>query len=368
MSYLVANGSSCWGQGSSEKVSIIIPSFNSEPLIQGCLESILATNYSDFEVILVDDGSNDNSVGMAMKLFGSDPHLKVVRNARNLGPAASRNTGISVAKGEYLAFVETDMRVEPNWLNESMKILNSDPSIGGTVIKVLDINNPSYIHSVGVTIIPQTGWVICRGLGQADNGAFDSVADVCAGAVGLLLKREIVDRIGPFDEQLVHNIDDVDFGWRIWLAGFRISSAPLSVVYHWSFKPGEVRQIATPSLLSEFHSSKMVRVFLKNYEWRNVMKYLPWLVAITLLRISINLARNNSVPALGLLMSIPWNFNTLGSTLKERHRIQDLVRQVPDKYIFEKIMLADPALKSYRNYLASLRFVQDNKSRRAWFH
>jgi hypothetical protein len=112
----------------------------------------------------------------------------------------------------------------------------------------------------------------------------------------------------------------------------------------------------------------MVRVFLKNYEWRNVMKYLPWLVAITLLRISINLARNNSVPALGLLMSIPWNFNTLGSTLKERHRIQDLVRQVPDKYIFEKIMLADPALKSYRNYLASLRFVRDNKSRRAWFH
>jgi GT2 family glycosyltransferase len=301
---------------------------------------------------------------MAMKLFGSDPHLKVVRSTRNLGPAASRNMGISVASGEYLAFVETDMKVEPNWLSESLKILNSDPSIGGTVSKVLDINNPSHIHSVGVTIVPHTGWVICRGLGQTDNGAFDNVADVCAGAVGLLLKREIVDRIGLFDEQLVHNIDDVDFGWRIWLAGFRISTAPLSIVYHWSFKPSDVRRITTPSLISEFHSSKMVRVFLKNYEWRNVVKYLPWLGAITLIRISVNLFRNNSVPALGLLKSIPWNLNTLGNTLKERYRIQDLVRQVPDKYIFEKIMLADPALKSYRKYLSGLSFVPNDKSRR----
>jgi teichuronic acid biosynthesis glycosyltransferase TuaG len=136
------------------KVSIIIPSYNSMRFIGKCLRSVLATDYLNFEVILVDDCSIDGSLEYAKKTFGHDKRLKIIKNPKKLGPAASRNAGIRVATGDYLAFIETDIEVKPDRLKEALKVLTSDSLIGAVYCKVRDINERDRIQATGLLILP----------------------------------------------------------------------------------------------------------------------------------------------------------------------------------------------------------------------
>jgi hypothetical protein len=318
---------------------------------------VLNTNYPSFEVILIDDCSTDGSLELVKKIFGSDPRLKVTRNNKKSGPAASRNRGIKMAKGEYIAFIETDMEVDPNWLTELVKVLESDKTIGAAQSKVLDIKHQNFVQAVGIYIIPQTGWVINRGFGEEDNkGAHNDIKEVSMGAVGSVIKREVLSKVGNFDEKLVHNVDDIDLGWRVWLSGYRIVSVPMSITYHWTFKPGRIREKTTSRLNSEFHFNKIPRVFIKNYELKNLVKYLPCALIIMFYRAFINLVKKEPMPMIGLFKSILWNLRALQDTLTHRYRIQRVIRRVPDDYIMQKIMVKN--LLIYRRYLSKVRLIE----------
>jgi GT2 family glycosyltransferase len=317
-------------------VSIVVPHFNSNPYSSVFPSSIAKTSYRNFELIIVDDLSTDSSVERITQKFFSDERIRIIRNRVHLGPAASRNEGIRRARGDFIAFIETDMEVDPHWLTEAMKLFrNAQPDVGGIQCKVADINNKRVLQAYGIKIIPQTGCVVSRGMGDPSD-RHNTIDEVSSGAVGLVARKSTLEAVRGFDESLVHNIDDVDLGWRIWISGCRIVTCPTAVVYHWTAKPSTIRAISMNSLLSEFHFNKLPFVLAKNYEIGNMLKYLPTCVLFLVTRSLLNLSRGNPTTFKAFVLAFKWELSHLRQLISDRSRVQR-TRKFNDDFLFSRI-------------------------------
>ena len=105
------------------KLSIIVPVYNVEPDLQRCVDSILAQTFTDFELILVDDGSLDNCPAICDEYVKKDSRIIVVHN-KNIGVSAARNTGLDIARGEYIGFVDSDDFIHPHMYERLFKALS----------------------------------------------------------------------------------------------------------------------------------------------------------------------------------------------------------------------------------------------------
>lgn len=112
------------------KISVIIPTYNEEATIERCLESLFAQNYKDFEIILVDDGSTDNTVEIIKSLTSTQSVLVTCLHQEHLGPGAARNLAAKHAKGDILIFVDVDMSFDKNFLRMLIKPITADKTNG----------------------------------------------------------------------------------------------------------------------------------------------------------------------------------------------------------------------------------------------
>ena len=106
-------------------VSIIIPIYNSEDFLDSCIESIINQNYKDFELILIDDGSKDNSWNICQQWVGKDCRINIYRQD-NKGASSARNLGLDVAKGEWILYVDSDDKVLPNYVSNLINAVEKD--------------------------------------------------------------------------------------------------------------------------------------------------------------------------------------------------------------------------------------------------
>lgn len=122
----------------SVKVSIIIPIYNAESKLKRCINSILSQTYSDFELILVDDGSTDSSAVVCKEIYEKDKRIRYYKK-ENSGASDTRNYGIKRARGEYIAFSDADDWVEPSWLASMVEnIYDTDLVIQGYICHALN--------------------------------------------------------------------------------------------------------------------------------------------------------------------------------------------------------------------------------------
>lgn len=123
------------------RVSIIVPVFNIENYITKCVDSLISQTYDNIEVILVNDGSSDNSASICHKYEKIDRRIKVI-DKKNGGLSSARNTGIKEAQGEYLVFVDGDDYVHPEYIEKLFRsIINSGADIAVCGISIVDKNN-----------------------------------------------------------------------------------------------------------------------------------------------------------------------------------------------------------------------------------
>lgn len=109
----------------SPKVSVVIPLYNREKYVRSAVDSILSQTFSDFELLVIDDGSTDGSIAVVQSY--SDPRIRFVRNNTNLGVSATRDKGIQLARGEYLAFLDSDDCAYPDRLRKQTAFLDNHP-------------------------------------------------------------------------------------------------------------------------------------------------------------------------------------------------------------------------------------------------
>ena len=97
-------------------ISVVVPMYNVERYIKICINSILAQTFTDFEIVIVDDASPDNSYNICHELYGNNEKVRIVRHEKNQGLEPARNTGIKNSRGKYICFVDSDDAILPNAL------------------------------------------------------------------------------------------------------------------------------------------------------------------------------------------------------------------------------------------------------------
>lgn len=210
------------------RASIIIVSYNGRRFLGKCLASVLQQNYPNYEVLVVDNASSDGSVEFVEQEFST---VRVIRNETNLGFGGANNVGASRATGEYLAFLNQDTVVEPDWLAELLTPLEEDPEAALATSKILLMAQPDKINTCG-NQTHYTGLSFCRGVGQpADNFDQLEIVDAVAGAA-FLIRKSVFEKIGRFDERFFLYMEDIDLSWRARLAGYTCLYVPNSVIYH----------------------------------------------------------------------------------------------------------------------------------------
>jgi GT2 family glycosyltransferase len=168
------------------------------------------------------------------------------------------------------------------------------------------------------------------------------------GAVGTIARRSVIDDIRGFDEEM-DRVDDIDLGWRIWISGNRIISLPESICYHVTLKSWDIRKKTVTHLQQEMALGRALRMMLKNYELKNIFKYLPQALLALLTRAMLNLVRGNSNSLIGFFHILAWCIKTVPSTMRERAYIQKK-RKFSDERVFQGIMIKDTLANVYQKY------------------
>ncbi len=337
---------------SFDLVSIILASFNGEKVLPTFLSSLQKTTYKKYEVIICDDGSTDKSIQIIKKFMKRDKRIQLKINSTNLGAAATRNVGACVAKGKYLVFLDNDIELDPKWLTELL--CEAKPANVGAVLgKIRDYQKRGYLQAMGVKLWPSTGWGLGQGMGQLDSGQFDKSEFTTTLSGFLLVKKNVFDLVRGFDSVEARYTEDIDLGWRIWIAGFAVVTAHRAVMYHGT-NMSATRTIlkSDPSKIYFALARNSFRSMIKNYELKNLMIYLPQSLIINLIRAMLVIIRRKDFSAWnGFWQAIVWQITNLSETISTRAYVQS-TRKTSDQELFRKLFIRDSIWQIYKLYFS----------------
>ena len=250
--------------------SVIIPNWNGVYLLRTCLTSLRKQTLKFFEVIVVDNGSVDGSVGYIKKFF---PRVKVLELDKNYGFAKACNIGIKKASGRYVILVNNDTEADRKYLEYLVEAAEKHPEVGFVAAKMLNFYKRNIIDSTG-DAIDIVGHSYNIGLDEKDGPKFNQEGFVfLATAGGSLFKREVFDKVGLFDEDYFTYMEDVDLCLRAELQGFKGWYEPKAVLYH-------IRKATSSKVLplSEYwHFRNMTQNIIKDYPTALILKDFNWL-------------------------------------------------------------------------------------------
>ena len=197
------------------KVSVVICAYNAADTLDDCLNSLAQLSYPDHEVIVVNDGSKDDTEAIARRY----PFIRLITTANN-GLSVARNIGLSAAKGAIVAYTDADVRVDPDWLTYLVQpFLQSD---------VVAAGGPNVVP-------PDDPWIaqcVARAPGGPTHVLFDDrIAEHVPGC-NLAVRRDALLAIGGFNPIYLRAGDDVDVCWRLQARGGKIGFAPAALVWH----------------------------------------------------------------------------------------------------------------------------------------
>jgi len=244
-------------------VSLIILNYNGKKDTIEFLRSLKKTDYPNYEIIVVDNGSTDGSPQVIKRKF---PHVKLIKNKKNLGFAGGMNSGVKRSNGDYVVILDNDRCInKSDWLSLLVQTAESDKKIGVVVPMLLDYKTKK-IQSLGL-IAPNflariifTPYIF-KPRDKQDRGQFSQVIDIEAG--NGLIKREVIKKVGLFDEKMFNYFEETDLCYRIKKAGYRVVLQPKSKMWHKGSST-----IKPHSYFAIYHNYKnKIRFILKNYDF-----------------------------------------------------------------------------------------------------
>jgi GT2 family glycosyltransferase len=210
-------------------LTVAIPTYNGRGLLEVVLPSLARQRFRDFDVVVVDDGSTDDTVQW---LGAHWPEVKIVAQA-NQGVTAALNSCLrAAAHTELVGLFNSDVELDPDCLGELVDALREHPEAGSASPKLLDFDRRDVIDGAG-DVLKWAGHGHRRGHGEADRGQYDRAQAIfgpCAGAA--VYRRSALEVVGDFDEDFYAFFEDVDWALRAQLAGFDCRYVPTALVYH----------------------------------------------------------------------------------------------------------------------------------------
>ena len=214
-------------------VSVIIVNYNGRGYIQRCLESMSKQRYGNFETVIVDNGSQDDSLVVikdSLAGLGLDRTAKVIESDRNLGFAGGNLNGLLHSSGEYIATLNNDAEADEAWLTSLVEVMDCNPDAGICASKILQYNS-GVIDSAGDGFSKSLqGFKRGEGEPHERYNKREYVFGACAGAA--MYRRTMLEEVGFFDEDFFLIHEDTDLNLRAQLRGWKILYVPEAVVYH----------------------------------------------------------------------------------------------------------------------------------------
>jgi GT2 family glycosyltransferase len=199
-------------------ITILIITWNRKKDMLETLQSIYEQAYQNFEIIVVDNGSNDGTVETLCHAY---PDVKIVPLDRNMGVSAGRNAGIAIAQGEIIICLDSDASLGRDTLNNMVHKFQAEPSVG--------VINSKIVNAYTKTLDGGPGWVYSSKLKAKQDEEFLSFSFSEGGAA---IRKEVFDRVGLFWDFLFFGCEGEEFSLRVWDAGYKILYYPKAIVYH----------------------------------------------------------------------------------------------------------------------------------------
>lgn len=218
------------------KIAVVLLNWNGKHFLQQFLPSVLSSIYARYEVIIVDNGSSDDSVSFVETNY---PSIRLIRFTQNLGFARGYNEALKLVDADYYILLNSDVEVTKNWLEPMVELLESDTSIAACQPKLLSYNNKKLFEYAGAAggWLDKYGYPFAKGrvfdICEEDHGQYDQSEPIFwASGAALFIRASVFHEVRGFDEYFFAHQEEIDLCWRIQLAGHKIYSCPSSVIYH----------------------------------------------------------------------------------------------------------------------------------------
>jgi len=300
-------------------VSVIIVVHNNLQDLRDCISSILRADYPHVEIIAVDSASTDGSPGLIWREF---PSVKLQEYPVNVGFCEGSNRAVRLARGDFVFFLNPDTITPPDTISTLVARVERDSHIGVLAPKMLFWQERGVINSAGLQS-NRIFYSCDRGFLEYDRGQYDEEAEVisaCGGA--MFVRKAVIDRIGLFDSRYFMYYEDLDFGIRSWLAGYKVLYTPEAIVYH------RMRASGRSEHLNEYVDNKnRLRTLLKNCSLPTLLSVLPHSLVFDLACIANHLRGGRYSAARLRLQALLWNLVMLPDTLAWHSQVNQVRRE-----------------------------------------
>ena len=327
-------------------VSVVIPHWNNVDVLSECLESISNTDFENFETIVVDNASTDNSVAWVRSNY---PNVKLIENDKNYGYAGGCNIGAEAASGDFLIFLNNDTVQEKDWISNLIKTINSDDKIAAVQPKILNYYDRNIFDYAGgsgghmdIYCFPFARGRIFS-FQENDEGQYNN-KEKCFWSSGtcFMVRRELFQKAGGFDDSFFAHMEEIDLCWRLYAMGFEVWVEPDSVVYH---KNALTLPMYSHKKYYLNHRNSLL-MLLGNYSMKNI-----FLIGIPRLILE-KIACLYSILMLdwrhftAILRSLFWIIFHPNVIMKKRKSFSK-IRTITDKKIMENMMQSSIVVKYY---------------------
>jgi GT2 family glycosyltransferase len=250
------------------KISVIVVNWNGKHFLDTCLTALGRQSFTDFEVILVDNGSADGSEEYVRANF---PEVRLLALEENRGFTGGNIAGWKEARGELIILLNNDTEVHPRWLEEIHGASLAYPEAGGFACKMLMFDERTRIDNCGFELAA-TGTSFDLGRGRTDGPEWSRPREVfgaCGGAA--VYQRSMLEKVGFFDDDFFMTFEDVDLNFRAQLQGFKCIFVPGAIVYHHlrgTMRKHNARQIFFSQRNNEYF-------YLKNMPLPLLLRFIP---------------------------------------------------------------------------------------------
>jgi GT2 family glycosyltransferase len=217
-------------------VAVVILNWNGKKYLEQFLPALLASSYPNKRIIVADNASTDLSVQFLQEYF---PTVEIIINSTNEGFAKGYNTALKKIESEYYVLLNSDVEVTPQWMEPVIRLMQDYPTIGACQPKIRSYSNGRQFEYAGACggWIDKLGYPFSRGRVfdevEEDNGQYDSVQPCFwASGAALFVRSKLYHGLGGFDEYFFAHQEEIDFCWRLQMAGYKVYVQPGSVVYH----------------------------------------------------------------------------------------------------------------------------------------
>jgi len=328
-------------------VFVIVLNFNGIGYLNNCLLSLELQTYSNFRILVYDNASTDDSLEFIRKNF---PSILLIQGKKNFGFAEGNNlaTIYALNKGaDYVFLLNNDTAVEKDALEKLISTAESDAPIGIVSPAVFDLTETSSIQEMGMAV-DKFGYPLAL-KNPFSNGLTVFFVSGCA----MMIKSELIRKIGFFDEKYFMFAEDLDLCWRAQLAGYKISVNSYAKIFHASgasLSGGVIKGSSYNTNVKRvfLRERNTIRTLIKNYDAANLLKIVPFYVGLLLFESffwSLILKPNTSK---NILKAIFWNITGFPDTFKQRLIVQSF-RKVKDPEITRKMVKGYCKLSIFRS-------------------